>query len=147
MKDVTTRKRARINGVRQTEFGKPYGNCFSAVVATLMELGDVRAVPLFALYGDHWEAAAQWWCSLKGYELGQIMDVEKAALLVDDQDETMIGSGKVASGLWHAVVWTPKQGIVFDPAAHHREERPEITMARTFRRFVKEGALGVSTPA
>lgn len=45
--------------VDQTKFGYPEGNCFSACVASLLEL-DLSEVPFFMGREDWWEAFARW---------------------------------------------------------------------------------------
>ncbi|MGE4399373.1 MAG: hypothetical protein AB7D29_07620 [Campylobacterales bacterium] len=54
--------------VRQTKFGVPHGNCFSACVASMLEM-DISEVPDFVpQYGDQWLEHFREWLVPKGLD-------------------------------------------------------------------------------
>lgn len=99
--------------VQQTLFGKPYGNCFSACVASVVGR-PIEGVPNFNLWGDHWEAAAQFWCSLAGWQLSGMINPSAIAVVVSSR-EAVLATGRSPRGLLHTVLWTPAGGLLHDP--------------------------------
>ena len=64
-KHVANQRAENMKPVDQTTFGYPHGNCFSACVASLLEL-PIDAVPFFMGAGDDWYEKFSLWLSFHG---------------------------------------------------------------------------------
>lgn len=107
--------------VQQTRFGKD-GNCFSACLASILELR-VGAVPNFAEKGERWFDSANAWAAKRGLRLVAVPAHELERLDNDAWAETVLDEGCpsefIAAGpgprsLKHAVVMRAGK-MVHDP--------------------------------
>jgi hypothetical protein len=107
--------------VQQTRF-KDGGNCFSACLASILELA-IGVVPNFAEKGERWFDLAQAWLAKRGLRLVAVPAHELAAFDVEDWAETVAGEAAVAwwiaagpgpRGRKHAVVMRGSD-VVHDP--------------------------------
>jgi hypothetical protein len=100
--------------VMQTSFGNGKGNCFTACVASLLELR-IGEVPDFCLlYGDHeWWLELEKWMAVRGlapieicFAGGTDVDAEgfDHKVFYVRRDVPLILSGKNAAGVAHCVV-------------------------------------------
>src|SRR5690606_41102744 len=63
--DATTRRGGLLRPIDQTTFGFPGGNCFSACIASLLEL-DIEQVPYFMEPEDAWQENLVRWLAPRG---------------------------------------------------------------------------------
>lgn len=99
-------------GVHQTTFGKGKGNCFTACIASLLEL-PIEAVPFFC-GKDNWRKATDEWLAPRGYFY---LDVSLPGDMRDDLAEYWgyhVISGKSSRGLQHSVIGY-RGKMIFDP--------------------------------
>lgn len=103
--------------VDQTVFTVPGGNCFSASLASLLEI-TVEDVPYFMAHED-WAAAVNTWLSPRGLMLVWVplvifLDEQEIRLRDEPPPGLHVLSGDLPGGIQHAVVARGRQ-IVHDP--------------------------------
>ena len=93
--------------VQQTIFNNEglKGNCFTACVASILEL-PIEAVPnWFALYGEQWRDHAEYWLNEHGYALVSIRETALDMLRCLSKGPLVIITGTSPRGAFrHAVV-------------------------------------------
>lgn len=95
----------------QTSFGDKQGNCFSACIASLLELA-IEDVPNFCVdYGeDDWQNEAEKWLGKRGLALVSVQINEE----VPAWDFYWMAGGKSGRGIYHAVIYRAGE-LVHDP--------------------------------
>ena len=95
--------------VDQDKFGKPDGNCFSACVASILEL-PLSEVPAFGHKNKNWWDDFRRWCHKRELEPLIVTFPEEAEL----PECYYIGSGQGKRGLLHSTVWYGDR-LIHDP--------------------------------
>lgn len=110
--------------VMQDIFGPPYGNCFAACVASILEIDDLERVPNY--HGPTWYAQWQAWLAIRGLGIEDYVTAWETCETPEWWCEVMaehygwrgpmIAGGPSPRGpWWHAVV-VEGGAIVHDPS-------------------------------
>jgi hypothetical protein len=110
--------------ITQTIFGKPYGNCFAACIASILEI-PLDKVPNVMSHDD-WFARFNWWLNKIGLYLIYFDGWQKEYIETFYKNSYILVYGPAARGVDHACVykgsalaWDPhpdRTGLLQDPS-------------------------------
>ena len=98
--------------VYQTKFGKPEGNCFSACLASILEI-DISIVPNFQEPRGEWYKLYKKWLNQYNLDLVALNNWEGESKEFAPQVYAIVG-GKSSRGLAHSVVYFGLE-MIHDP--------------------------------
>lgn len=128
--------------IDQDRFGRPYGNCTQACIATI--IGEpLHAVPDFnAWHGvfANWNFAAKVWLAHRGWDVSDCWNPSFAAQFILRSDEVCLAGGINPDDLPHMVVWQHGRGVIHDPNPSRRGLKGEPDFLITIRRALDKDA-------
>jgi hypothetical protein len=120
-----------VTPVDQTTFGPGKGNCFSACVASVLDL-TIEEVPFF-MGSEDWVSALLLWCEQNGVDADFSTEFPAPA-----GDYVIVGGGSPRySSVGHAVVWLDGQ-LAHDP---HPDRTGIVGEPWDWIRLTRRGAL------